>query len=135
MDCEDIKHNIDDRVKAIDEKHTASIGHLSSKLDEHILDTKDKFKCVEANMQELRQENHIMIGEVKQAVVGLTYIADEVKRFYSEFKTDRTEQMSMIKQNNSFRDRLLGGVGVITLLGTILTIVINYSAIKTLLFS
>lgn len=127
-------------VHAQQQAQGEKLGSISDRLDQyrgdlsnHVQNTANKFATVDKEMHDLRAEQVAMVHEVKTAVNGLERIADRVSDFYEEFKDDRTEQMKMIQTNNSFRDRLLGGVGVLTLIGTILTVVINADALKTLL--
>ncbi len=111
---------------------TMSLKKYSTEMSEHVASTNKRFAVIARDMKDIRKEHDTMIGEVKEAVIGLHHIANEVKRFYAEFKEDRKEQMSMIHQNNVFRDRLLGGVGAVALLGTLITIAINIDPIKNL---
>lgn len=110
-----------------------NLGSLKTDLSDHVQSTDNKFNTIDREMHDLRTEQVVMVHEVKDAVKGLERIANRVGDFYEEFKDDRSEQMGMITANNTFRDRLLGGVGVLTLVGTILTVVLNLDALSNLL--
>lgn len=133
-----IEKQIED-VKTLQSAHNEKLGIMTHNveryredLSEHIQTTSKIVNRIDKDINQLRHEHMEVVHEVRSAVDGLEKIANQVSSVYSEYKQDRDRQMKMIQINNTFRDRLLGAVGALTLLGTLLTVIINIDAIQKL---
>lgn len=135
MDDKTLKEHLT-RTQLMQESHAEKLGVLADSIDryrddlsDHIQHTASKFQHMDKEMRDLRTEHILLVHEVKAAVNGLERIANQVGIFYKEFKVSRDKQLRMIQLNNTFRDRLLGAVAAVTVIGTLVTIMSNLDSI------